>query len=168
MGSLGSPVTVNTGASYFPPSAYWNHMPSHLTAVIPLSRAMWQCCENMSVEYTPNLARHRRYLIQTVTWGTLESRETKTVHVEVEGVSHYTTPLLCCTNAARFKAGPQSVMAFLGSTKWGLANDPELAGVYNREIHKLEQTGYTVKLTTKQANSTVLGYSSSHCKSQQS
>ncbi len=36
-------------------------------------------------------------------------------------------------------------MALLQSTERHLEKDPELSGVYNREIHKLEQAGYTVK-----------------------
>lgn len=52
------------------------------------------------------------------------------------------------------KAGPDAVMALLRSTEQHLLKNPELASVCNTGIHKLEQAGYTVKLTPEEAGST--------------
>ncbi len=80
--------------------------------------------------------------------------ETKTKRVEVDGASRYATPLLRKRNATVLRAGPESVMALLRATERRLNSNLELAKVYNKEIHKLEQTGYAMKLTLEEAKGT--------------
>ncbi|KAK7933404.1 hypothetical protein WMY93_004300 [Mugilogobius chulae] len=84
----------------------------------------------------------------------LELLQNKTERVQVDGVSRYATPLLRCKNASKLQAGPESVMALLRSTERRLTKDPDLAAVYNAEVHKLEQQGYARKLTPEEASST--------------
>lgn len=74
--------------------------------------------------------------------------ETKTKRVEVYGVSHYATPLLRKGNAMVLHAGPESVIALLRNS------NSELAEVYNKEILKLEQAGYAMKLTPEEGKGT--------------
>ncbi|KAK7886711.1 hypothetical protein WMY93_026332 [Mugilogobius chulae] len=84
----------------------------------------------------------------------LELLQNKTERVQVDGVSRYATPLLRCKNTSKLQAGPESVMALLRSTERRLTKDPDLAAVYNAEVHKLEQQGYARKLTPEEASST--------------
>lgn len=60
----------------------------------------------------------------------LQMLETKTKRVEVNGISHYATPLLRKGNAKVLHAGPESVMALLRATERRLNHKSELAEVY--------------------------------------
>ncbi len=84
----------------------------------------------------------------------LKMLETKTKRVEVDGVFRYATPLLRKGNAMVLHAGPESVMALLRATERRLNSNSVLAEVYNKEIHKLEQAGYAMKLTPEEAKGT--------------
>ncbi|XP_028296698.1 uncharacterized protein LOC114458488 [Gouania willdenowi] len=84
----------------------------------------------------------------------LELLQNQTERVEVDGVFRYATPLLRHRNAPKLHAGTESVMALLRATEKRLIKDPDLAAVYNAEIHRLEQAGYARKLTPDEARST--------------
>ncbi len=77
--------------------------------------------------------------------------EQKTVHVTVDGMNRYATPLLRKRDAPKFQASPNTVMALLRATERRLIKDINLANVYNQEIHKLEDAGYAVRITSTEA-----------------
>lgn len=81
--------------------------------------------------------------------------EQKTIQVTVEGLNRYAAPLLRKVDAPKFQASPNAVMALLRATERRLIKDPNLENVYNKEIHKLEEAGYAVRITSAEAaNST--------------
>ncbi len=72
--------------------------------------------------------------------------EEKTVRVNVDGVQRYATPLLRVKDMPRLQAPKEAVLANLRSVERRLMKDPEKAAVYNAEVQKLEQAGYTVQV----------------------
>lgn len=74
--------------------------------------------------------------------------ESKTVRVEVEGITRYATPLLRRKNAPYFQVSPEAVMPSLRSTERRLLKDPEKAAAYCAEIKKLDVAGSVAKLST--------------------
>lgn len=78
--------------------------------------------------------------------------EEKTVHVTVDGATRYTIPLLHMRDVAKLQAPPNAVMALLRATDRRLVNNPDLANVYDKEIHKLEEAGYAVQITNPEAD----------------
>ncbi|KAJ8347082.1 hypothetical protein SKAU_G00284830 [Synaphobranchus kaupii] len=82
----------------------------------------------------------------------VDTLEKGTVHLTVDGILHYATPLLRKKLAPSLRAAPAAVMPLLRATERRLANSPELASVYNREIRKLEESGYAVKITSEEAS----------------
>lgn len=79
--------------------------------------------------------------------------EPKTKRLEIDGVSRYVTHPSLAQRKCRGLAG-RSVMALPRTTKNHLKQNPELAEVYNKEINKLEQAVYAVKLTPEEAKVT--------------
>lgn len=78
--------------------------------------------------------------------------EENTVHVTVDGATRYTIPLLHMRDVAKLQAPPNAVMALLRATDRRLVNNPDLANVYDKEIHKLEEAGYAVQITNPEAD----------------
>nr|XP_055047823.1 uncharacterized protein LOC129433267 [Misgurnus anguillicaudatus] len=160
MGSLGSPVAVNTNLGWaIQGPATFLDQPSEFT------------CLNTSLLCSPtqDLYQHVEKLwqvdilpFQTLKDSTrskqdknaLKVLETKTKRVEVDGVYRYATPLLRMKEAKVLNTGPESVMALLRATERRLQQNTELAEVYNNEIQKLENAGYAVKLTPEEAKAT--------------
>lgn len=66
----------------------------------------------------------------------------KSTTVIVDGVLRYATPLLRKRKVALPCASPAAVVPLLRSTERRLLTNPELAKVYNQEIHKLVEAGY--------------------------
>lgn len=69
-----------------------------------------------------------------------------TVRVKVGGTERYATPLLRVKNMPLLKATPEAVLPFLRGTEKRLSKSPEQAAAYQREIEKLVEAGYVVKL----------------------
>ncbi|KAL0156947.1 hypothetical protein M9458_048193, partial [Cirrhinus mrigala] len=160
MGPLGSPVAVSTslGWAIQGPTTF-------------LDQPLETTCLNISLFSSPtqDLSYHVEKLWQVdvlpfqplkdITRSkqdrdALTVLETKTKRVEVDGVSRYATPLLRKGNAPALHAGPESVMALLRATERRLNSNSELAEVYNKEIHKLQQSRYVMKLTPEEAKGT--------------
>lgn len=76
----------------------------------------------------------------------------RTVHVKVDGIARYATPLLRKPAAPKLHAPPVGVMPLLRATEQHLTSNPDLAKVYNEEIHKLERAGYVVKISSDEAS----------------
>ncbi len=160
MGPLGSPVAVSTslGWAIQGPTTF-------------LDQPLETSCLNISLFRSPaqDLSHHVEKLwqvdilpfqpVKDITRSkqdrdALKMLETKTKRVEVDGVFRYATSLLRKGNATVLHAGPESVMALLRATERRLNSNSVLAEVYNREIHKLEQAGYAMKLTPEEAKGT--------------
>jgi len=160
MGPLGSPVAVNThlGWAIQGPTTF-------------LDQPLDTTCLNISLLHAPtqDLSHHVEKLWQVdilpfqpmkdITRSkqdrdALQMLETRTKRVEVDGVSRYATPLLRKGSAKVLHAGPESVMALLRATERRLNQNSELADIYNKEIHKLEQAGYAIKITPEEAKGT--------------
>lgn len=77
----------------------------------------------------------------------------QTVRVNVSGTARYATPLLRIKNMPALKAPPEAVLPLLRSTERRLGKSPEQADAYQREIEKLVQSGYAVKLADHQVES---------------
>jgi len=153
MGPLGSPVGVSTslGWAIQGPTTF-------------LDQPLETTCLNISLFHSPtqDLSHHVEKLwqvdilpfqpVKDMTQSkqdrdALQMLEAKTKRVEVDGVSRYATPLLRKGNAKVLHAGTESVMALLRATERRLNRNSELAEVYKKEIHKLEQAGYAKKKT---------------------
>ncbi|XP_048865547.1 uncharacterized protein LOC125739453 isoform X1 [Brienomyrus brachyistius] len=80
--------------------------------------------------------------------------EEKTSRVDVEGVQRYATPLLRVRNMPKLNAPKEAVLAHLRSTERRLLKEPEKAASYCAEMRKLEQAGYTVKVSEQELNQT--------------
>lgn len=79
--------------------------------------------------------------------------EQKTVRVDVEGTQRYATPLLRVKNMPKLQAQKEAVHPLLRNTERRLAKDPERATAYCKEMAKLEQAGYIVKVKEEQLSS---------------
>ncbi len=77
----------------------------------------------------------------------VELLQTKTVRVNINGVHRYATPLLRVQSMPTLSVSPTAVLANLRSTEKRLLRNPAHATAYNSEIQKLEQAGYTTKLS---------------------
>ncbi len=93
-----------------------------------------------------------------VTWSkqdqaSLSMLEEKSTCIKIDGVSRYSTVLLRKKSAAPLPASPAAVLPLLRATERRLASNPELAKVYNQEIHKLEESGYADKITSEEISS---------------
>ncbi|KAJ8356175.1 hypothetical protein SKAU_G00189690 [Synaphobranchus kaupii] len=102
------------------------------------------CLNTSLVSSSPSLYQHVERL-----WHTLEKG---TVHLTVDGILRYATPLLRKKLAPSLYAAPTAVIPLLRATEHHLANSPELASVYNQEIHKLVESSYAVKITSEEAS----------------
>lgn len=78
----------------------------------------------------------------------------QTERVDICGVKRYATPLLRVKNMPRLHASPEAVLPHLRGIERRLAKSPEQAAAYQAEIHKLEETGYAVKLEPHQIEGT--------------
>lgn len=67
--------------------------------------------------------------------------DTKTVHIKVDGVRRYATPLLLHAAMPPLQAPKESVMALLRSIERRLLKDPERAVIYRAEMQKLIGAG---------------------------
>ncbi|XP_076857121.1 uncharacterized protein LOC143511024 [Brachyhypopomus gauderio] len=76
----------------------------------------------------------------------------RTVRVTVNGIARYATPLLRKLVAPKLHAPPSAVMPLLRATERRLTSNPDLAKVYNEEIHKLERVGYVIKISSDEAS----------------
>lgn len=76
----------------------------------------------------------------------------RTVRVTVDGIARYATPLLRKPAASKLHAPPSAVMPLLRATERRLTSTPDLAKVYNEEIHKLEKAGYVIKISSEEAS----------------
>nr|XP_055027021.1 uncharacterized protein LOC129416681 [Misgurnus anguillicaudatus] len=76
--------------------------------------------------------------------------EEKTVRVTVGDCQRYATPLLWKKNLPPLQASKDAVTAHLRSTEKRLLQNTDLATVYNNEVQKLENAGYTSKLTPEE------------------
>ncbi|KAL6483178.1 hypothetical protein MHYP_G00080500 [Metynnis hypsauchen] len=76
----------------------------------------------------------------------------RTVRVTVDGIARYATPLLRKPVAPKLHAPPLAVMPLLRATEQRLTGNPDLAKVYNEEIHKLERAGYVIKISSDEAS----------------
>ncbi|KAK7926211.1 hypothetical protein WMY93_008521 [Mugilogobius chulae] len=79
--------------------------------------------------------------------------QTQTVRVNVDGIERYATPLLRVKDMPLLKATPESVLPHLRGTEKRLVKAPEQAAAYQREIEKLVEAGYAVKLAPHQVES---------------
>ncbi|KAL0159065.1 hypothetical protein M9458_047141, partial [Cirrhinus mrigala] len=70
--------------------------------------------------------------------------------VLVDRVNRYATPLIRKKNMPLLQASKDAVLPNLGNTERSLQRDPIKAAAYKEEIHKLEVTGYTVKLSPEE------------------
>lgn len=78
----------------------------------------------------------------------------QTIKTEVDGIQRYATPLLRIKNMTRLKATPEAVLPHLRSTERRLARDPAQAAAYQKEMDKLVESGYAVKLPPDQVAAT--------------
>ncbi|XP_043990554.1 uncharacterized protein LOC122841353 [Gambusia affinis] len=78
--------------------------------------------------------------------------EQRTVRVTVDGIARYATPLLRKSTAPKLHALPLAVMPLLRATERRLSGNPDLAKVYNEEIHRLERAGYVAKISSDEAS----------------
>ncbi|XP_024865045.1 uncharacterized protein LOC119617585 [Kryptolebias marmoratus] len=79
----------------------------------------------------------------------------QTVRVNVSGVERYATPLLRVKNMPPLKATPEAVLPLLRGIEKRLAKSPGQAAAYQREIEKLVEAGYVVKLGDHQLKTSV-------------
>ncbi|CAL9703965.1 unnamed protein product [Knipowitschia caucasica] len=77
----------------------------------------------------------------------------QTVRVNINGTERYATPLLRVKDMPSLKTTPEAVLPLLRGTEKRLARAPEQAVAYQREIEKLVEAGYVVKLTPSQVES---------------
>ncbi|KAM9802571.1 uncharacterized protein ACBT44_014811 isoform 3-T4 [Syngnathus typhle] len=92
----------------------------------------------------------------------LECLDKHTVRIEVDGVHRYATPLLRVKNFPNLCAPKEAVLPLLRNTERRLAKTPDIAQVYNAEIHRLEQAGYVVKLPQGTGNTSSSWYIPHH------
>lgn len=78
--------------------------------------------------------------------------EAKTIRVSVDGVERYATPLLRKKDFPQLHVSPEVVKGLLRSTERKLVKHPDLALIYNQEIKRLVDSGYVVKLSTEELN----------------
>ncbi|KAL6476782.1 hypothetical protein MHYP_G00152810 [Metynnis hypsauchen] len=76
----------------------------------------------------------------------------RTVRVTVDGIACYATPLLRKPVTPKLHAPPLAVMPLLRATERRLTGNPDLAKVYNEEIHKLDRAGYVIKISSDEAS----------------
>ncbi|XP_056324239.1 uncharacterized protein LOC130237344 [Danio aesculapii] len=72
--------------------------------------------------------------------------ESKTVRVDVDGVSRYATPLLRKKEMPMLQAPKEAVLPQLRGLEKRLGRNQEWARSYNQEIDRLEKAGYVIKL----------------------
>lgn len=77
----------------------------------------------------------------------------RTTSETVNDITRYSTPLLRKKKVALPCTSPAAVMPLLCATEHRLATNPELAKVYNRDIHKLVEAGYAERITGEEARS---------------
>lgn len=161
MGPLGSPIAVHTllGWTVQGPTTFFQQ-PSNIssclhTTFLSPTQELRQHVERLwQLDILPS--RNKKEVVRSKQdKAALAMLEQKTVQVTVDGVNRYATPLLRKVDAPKFQASPNAVMALLRATERRLIKDPNLANVYNKEIHKLEEAGYAVRITSAEAaNST--------------
>lgn len=76
------------------------------------------------------------------------------IQVNVDGVQRYARPLLQWTPITSLYAPKEDVISSLRSTECRLAQAPSQADSCCYKIHKLEQAGYIVKISLKEAGQT--------------
>lgn len=76
--------------------------------------------------------------------------EDKTVHVEVDNVKRFATPLLRHASMPLLHAPKESVMGLLRSTERRLLKDPERADIYRAEMQKLIGAGVVKEVTQEE------------------
>ncbi|XP_052456318.1 uncharacterized protein LOC128016040 [Carassius gibelio] len=161
MGPLGSPIAVHTqlGWTVQGPTTFFQQ-PSNIssclhTTFLSPTQELRQHVERLwQLDILPS--RNEKEVVRSKQdKAALAMLEQKTVQVTVDGVNRYATPLLRKVDAPKFQASPNAVMALLRATERRLIKDTNLANVYNKEIHKLEEAGYAVRITSAEAaNST--------------
>ncbi|XP_046347391.2 uncharacterized protein LOC124128018 [Haliotis rufescens] len=80
----------------------------------------------------------------------IETLESETIRMDVDGVSHYATPLLRTQDGTCFKTDQQMVMPTLRRTERRLRDRPDLSRIHNDKIKKLVEAGYVKKLTKEE------------------
>ncbi|KAK7944426.1 hypothetical protein WMY93_000154 [Mugilogobius chulae] len=83
----------------------------------------------------------------------LEQLEQQSVRVTIDGVNRYAVPLLRKKSACQLHASPNAVMPLLRGTERRLSHSPEQLSIYNEEIKKLVKSGYAVKISAEELNS---------------
>ncbi|XP_076733061.1 uncharacterized protein LOC143413643 [Maylandia zebra] len=160
VGPLGSPVAVNTNLGWaIQGPATFLHLPTEAsclhTSLLPSpSQALRQNVEKLwQLDVLP-FRSEKEVTRSKQDKEALELLQKTTERVQVDGVARYATPLLRRRDSTKLRTDHDAVMALLRSTEKRLIKDPDLAAVYNAEIHKLEQAGYVRKLTPEEANLT--------------
>ncbi|XP_046564207.1 uncharacterized protein LOC124273037 [Haliotis rubra] len=77
----------------------------------------------------------------------LEILDSQTTRIEVDGVSHYATPLLRSHDGTRFNARVEAVLPTLKRTERRLKDNSDMARTHNEAIRKLDESGFVKKLT---------------------
>ncbi|KAL0199202.1 hypothetical protein M9458_007742, partial [Cirrhinus mrigala] len=159
MGPLGSPIAVHTllGWTIQGPTTFLQQ-PSNVssclhTTLLSPTQELRQNVERLwQLDILP-LRNEKEVVRSRQDKAALALLEQKTVRVTVDGVNRYATPLLRKGDSPKFQASPNAVMALLRATERRLIKDTNLANVYNKEIHKLEEAGYAVRISSAEASS---------------
>ncbi|XP_054860442.1 uncharacterized protein LOC129347387 [Amphiprion ocellaris] len=159
-GPIGGPVAVCTalGWAVQGPASFLQQPPPdssclHLAALSP-AEELHQHVERLWQIDTLPFRSSKEVTRSGEDKAALEQLEQNSVWVTVDGVSRYAVPLLRRKNPPILKASPNAIMPLLRATERRLSHDPDQLSVYNEEIHKLVKSGYTVKISTEQVNST--------------
>ncbi|KAL7855838.1 hypothetical protein AOLI_G00194420 [Acnodon oligacanthus] len=153
LGLPGGPAAVHTrlGWTLQGPIRYMGH-PIHPT----------QCLDVSSPSHTDDLYRHVERLWQVDTIPLRHDREVtrskqdqqavtmlkaKTVHIEVDGLLRYPTPLLRHVNIPLLHTPRESVMPMLRSSERHLLKNPSWAETYKNEMQKLIEAGAVWEVT---------------------
>ncbi|KAL0147788.1 hypothetical protein M9458_056904 [Cirrhinus mrigala] len=159
MGPIGSPIAVHTllGWTIQGPTTFLQQ-PSNVssclhTTLLSPTQELRQHVERLwQLDILP-LRNEKEAVRSRQDKAALALLEQKTVRVTVDGVNRYATPLLRKGDSPKFQASPNAVMALLRATERHLIKDTNLANVYNKEIHKLEEAGYAVRISSAEASS---------------
>ncbi|KAF0029308.1 hypothetical protein F2P81_018413 [Scophthalmus maximus] len=141
----------HAGTNQLPPiSSRCEHLPSF---IIPLFHRRAGSTRRETLAAWHTTLQNRMEAIRSVEdKAAIEQLEQKTVRVTIDAVSRYATPLLHKRNAPILHVPPTAVMSLLRATERRLSNNPEQCAVYNEEIHKLEEAGYTVKISANETS----------------
>ncbi|XP_046577406.1 uncharacterized protein LOC124285249 [Haliotis rubra] len=77
----------------------------------------------------------------------LEILDSQITRIEVDGVSHYATPLLRSHDGTRFNARVEAVLPTLKRAERRLKDNSDMARTHNEAILKLDESGFVRKLT---------------------